>query len=87
MVAILLLFNSTDLFYANDIKDSTSSVVDAPSDFGEPIEVKTYEEDGMMVTEKIYFVADEGSGSLGRAKSGAGWYRNEKAIHGAVEKL
>ncbi len=43
-------------------------------DFGEPISVKTYEESGCVVIEKIYFLPDSGT----RDKSGSGTYRSEK---------
>lgn len=46
----------------------------APTDFGTPIRVTTYEEDGSVVTERIYFCPDSGF----RSKSGSGWYKNEK---------
>ena len=53
--------------------------IDNKEDFGKPIEINTYEEDGSVVTEKIYFVPDVGSsGIMPLSKSGKGWYKNEK---------
>lgn len=49
----------------------------APKDFGDPINVLTYEEDGCTVTERLYFCPDQG---LARGKSGSGWYKNEKTV-------
>lgn len=43
-------------------------------EFGDPISVKTYEESGCVITEKIYFLPDSST----RDKSGSGTYRNEK---------
>ena len=65
------MFNTSSLFYAEEVKTP-------PSDFGTPIEINTYEEEDVTVVEKIYFVADENNSSLSRAKSGCGWYKNEK---------
>lgn len=52
----------------------------APDNFGKPIEVNVYEEDdGSIVTEKIYFVPDEDSDGLSLYSSNfKGWYKNEK---------
>lgn len=53
------------------------SIPVAPTDFGLPISVTTYEdEEGCVVTERIYFYSD--TSSKLRGKSGEGWYRNEK---------
>lgn len=51
-----------------------------PDNFGKPIEVNTYEEDdGSIVTEKIYFVPDESSDGISLYSSSvSGWYKNEK---------
>ncbi|MDE7130750.1 MAG: hypothetical protein K2O65_02990 [Lachnospiraceae bacterium] len=49
----------------------------APTDFGSPISVTTYtDNDGSVITERIYFYSD--SASTLRDKSGSGWYKNEK---------
>lgn len=51
----------------------------APTDFGEPIRVTSYEdENGNVITERTYFVPDENFKM--RGKSGSGWYRNEKTF-------
>lgn len=57
---------------------AAESIPPAPDDFGDPISVTTYvEEDGSIVTERIYFYSEAGSNLL-RDTSGYGWYRNEK---------
>lgn len=79
MLTALLILNSTNLIYATATDDNTVPATTPPNDFGAPIEVNTYEQDGMTITEKIYFVADDEGEVLSRAKSGSGWYKNEKS--------
>ena len=70
------------LIFAMNVSTSTkaSEIPVAPEDFGQPIEVNVYEEDdGSIVTEKIYFVPDEDSDGISlHSSSGKGWYKNEK---------
>lgn len=77
LVVALVMFSMTVSTTAQAAVKETSI---APKNFGEPIEVNTYEEeDGSIVTEKIYFVPDAGSsGIMPLSKSGRGWYKNEK---------
>ncbi len=76
------LFFVTALIFAMNVSTSTKAleIPVAPEDFGQPIEVNVYEEDdGSIVTEKIYFVPDEDSDGISlHSSSGKGWYKNEK---------
>lgn len=80
VLAVALVMFSTTLTTTAQAAVKESTIV--PKNFGEPIEVNTYEEeDGSIVTEKIYFLPDAGSsGIMPLSKSGKGWYKNEK-IH------
>ncbi len=77
LLAVLLVMVSMTV--ATTAQAAATSVSASPKDFGKPVEVNTYEEDGKVVTEKIYFVPDTGSdGIMPLSKSGHGWYKNEK---------
>ena len=63
------LFPSHEIYAAEQNEDI---------DFGEPIEVRTYEDENeYTVVEKTYFVAGQ-EGITPYDKSGNGWYKNEK---------
>lgn len=63
------LFPSHEIYAAEQNEDI---------DFGEPIQVRTYEdENGYTVVEKTYFAAGQ-EGITPYDKSGNGWYKNEK---------
>lgn len=71
LMIIMPLLNSINVFAAE-----TEDIIIPPDDFGNPVSVTTYvDEDGSTVTEKVYVVLDD---SMTRAKSGSGWYKNEK---------
>lgn len=73
IVTLALVFVLFPVAHVN----AEESVSLPPTDFGEPVNVVTYEdEDGAIVTERIYFYSD--SSSTLRDKSGSGWYKNEK---------
>ena len=58
----------------------TPDVPEEPQDWGDPIQViKTTDENGNEVLEKIYFVPDT-TGPSTRASSGRGWFKNEKNV-------
>ena len=71
------LFFVIALIFAMNVSTSTkaSEIPVAPEDFGQPIEVNVYEEDdGSIVTEKIYFVPDEDSDGISlHSSSGKGY--------------
>lgn len=58
-----------------------SGIPAEPKDYGDPIRENTYydEEIGAIVTERSYFVPDQ-TGITTFAKSGSGWYKNEKSF-------
>lgn len=58
-----------------------SGIPAEPKDYGDPIRESTYldEEIGAIVTERSYFVPDQ-TGITTFAKSGRGWYKNEKTF-------
>ena len=73
IVTLALVFIFFPVVHVNAEENASLS----PADFGEPVNVITYEEeDGVIVTESIYFYSD--SSSTLRDKSGSGWYKNEK---------
>ncbi len=75
-ILIVLLLSLS--FFSTTI--ARAATLKAPSDYGQPIETNTYqEENGCVVTEKIYFVPDNGDKGIATySKSGNGWYKNEK---------
>lgn len=52
-----------------------------PTDFGKPISTNTYLENGVLVSEKIYFVEDISFSSTftSRSTTKSGWYKNERS--------
>lgn len=50
----------------------------AENDFGTLIDVNTYEEDGTIIVERIYFKSGDDNGISAHSTSGDGWYTNEK---------
>lgn len=71
-VMVFMLFTQNSYSYAAEMEDTMTP----PNDFGEPVSVTTYVDDeGNTITERTFVVLDN---SLSRAKSGSGWYKNEK---------
>lgn len=67
-----ILFSQNIYLYAAETEDTMTP----PDDFGEPVSVTTYvDDDGNTVTERTFIALDD---NITRAKSGSGWYKNEK---------
>ncbi len=75
-IMMALLIFAAAVFPAVNV-NAAGAIPEAPADYGDPISETVYEdEDGSIVTEKLYFCPT--FGATARSDSGSGWYKNEK---------